>query len=437
MAARPRLVHEGSPITEDGDSGSLQFSVATTWSKGAHRHASRSNLATVSSAANKTSAASKPYKLQTTLVVGDSNEEDDDLDTMMMDEDAHTHNQHESSRGHDHTNFLNQQGSSNHGVFVDHSTSRYYGSHGHVEYGHHEQRQQHNNVMEHMPFATAAQHQQPMMHQQPMVHQQQIHQPQNNGFVPANPIIYPSPQMYHMPSPATSPLVVLDAANIAYNYAESSNPAQQNQRRQPDPRGIRLAIDYFLKYHCRVQAVVPISWYRLKPNSADHYHLQNRGRGDSDAKMVTEEVEELRNLRQQGFLVACPPGDDDDAYALALARREEDRLMEQNRMQRDESMGMEEDSPQNLPASVLGGYVVSNDFFQDAIRRDAKKHQQHPLNMRPTSLKSWLKKNRISYSFANVGTTSDGEIQLEFLPNPRNDLIEAIDACNRLKCGMR
>ena len=142
--------------------------------------------------------------------------------------------------------------------------------------------------------------------------------------------------------------------------------------------------------------------------------------------------------------MACPPGDDDDAYVLALARREEDRLLEQQEGTHhlDESMCTEEDDMvDNLPKSVLGGYVVSNDFCQDAIRRDEKKHQRyyqhHPLNMRPISLKSWLKKHRISYSFANVGTAeADGEIRLEFLPNPRNDLIEAIDACNR-HCGMR
>jgi len=52
--------------------------------------------------------------------------------------------------------------------------------------------------------------------------------------------------------------------------------------------------------------------YQIIPNHknkyrrpADTYHLQNRTRGDADAKMVTEEVEELRNLRQRGFLVAC------------------------------------------------------------------------------------------------------------------------------------
>lgn len=242
-----------------------------------------------------------------------------------------------------------------------------------------------------------------------------------------------------MPSPSTSPLVVLDGANIAYNYAESLRPVRHSERRQPDPRGIRLAIEYFLKQNCRVQAVVPQSWYQLKPRPADHYHLKNRTRGDSDARMVTDEVEELRNLRQQGFLVACPPGDDDDAYVLALARREEDRLAQEREMQQDEMMGVDDDTTQQLPLPVLGGYVVSNDMFHDACRRDSSYQQHHQsLSARAASLKSWLKQRRISYSFANVGTTSEMDgIRLDFLPNPRNILIEAIDAHNRAKYAMR
>jgi hypothetical protein len=85
---------------------------------------------------------------------------------------------------------------------------------------------------------------------------------------------------------------------------------------------------------------------------------------------------------------------------------------------------------------------VSNDLFHDAIRRDENGHHIHhhlPLNQRPLSLRGWLSKKRISYSFANVGTTSriDDQILLDFVPNPRSELIEAIDACNRLKIGMR
>jgi hypothetical protein len=195
--------------------------------------------------------------------------------------------------------------------------------------------------------------------------------------------------------------------------------------------------------------VVPVSWYQLKPRPADQYHLHNRSRGDSDARMVTEEVEELRLLRQRGLLVSIPPGDDDDAYALALARREDERLLEQKhhqqqqqRQHEDDGMMLEDENMQHflLP---LGGYVVSNDMFHDAIRRDENKlrHHELSLNMRSSmSLKGWLMKKRISYSFANVGTaatTTQGDIQLDFVPNPRSDLIEAIDEYNRLKSGLR
>ena len=126
-----------------------------------------------------------------------------------------------------------------------------------------------------------------------------------------------------------------------------------------------------------------------------------------------------------------------------MARREDDRkLTEQQRdnnmQQHDETMGgMNEDD--RLPTSVLGGYVLSNDMFHDAMRRDEKQQQQFtphdlPLNERPSSLRSWMKSNRISFSFANVGATlHGGEIQLDFLPNPRNNLIAAIDTTNRLK----
>lgn len=289
------------------------------------------------------------------------------------------------------------------------------------DYGHHTQQHQH------------------MAHYQQQQTQSTDNEFFNNdhGFQSSNPIHYAPPPP--PPLGTHSPLVVLDAANIAYNYAESLRPCLRGgseRRLQPDPRGIRLAIDHFVRSGCRVQAVVPTSWYRLKPRPADRHHLRN---GD-DARMVTEEVEELRDLRRRGFLTACPPGDDDDAYAMALARREDDRRAVERRRgmpPEDEPMVMEEDDDRHgLPKAVLGGWVVSNDFFQDAVGRDGKKHQHYPLNARPVSLKSWLARKRISYSFANVGTSGvDGEIRLEFLPNPRNDLIEAIDACNRFNCS--
>jgi hypothetical protein len=334
---------------------------------------------------------------------------------------------------------------------VDHANSTYYGCHGSVYHGQSLEHQHYNPSR----MAIDAIHQQHQAIQQHPATQFYNNFQCNNIPSHIAPTSYPTPPpIYHMPSPSISPLVVLDGANIAYSYSESLNPitGSSSLRRQPDPRGIRLVIEYFLKHHCRVQAVVPTSWYQLKPRPSDTYHLKNRTRGDSDAKMITEEVEELRNLRQQGFLVAIPPGDDDDAYALALARREDDRLLEQQHHHRSTS-GMQQYQHEGMdvddrlqPILPLGGYVVSNDMFHDAIRRDENKQyqqQQHihslPLSARPVSLKSWLSKKRISYSFANVGTLStdvdDGDnsqILFDFIPNPRNELIEAIEACGRI-----
>ena len=231
------------------------------------------------------------------------------------------------------------------------------------------------------------------------------------------------------PPPSQTPLIVIDGANISYSYAESLDPSssslQHNSNRSPNPHGIRLAIDYFLKHRCRVQAVVPTSWYRLRP----------RNKNEGDAKMVTDEVEELRILREQGFFVACPPGDDDDAYAIALARREDDRQNEtKSQHEEDETMmSMDNECTDVIPASLLGGYILSNDFFHDAVRREeqARTEQHHFYSARGSSLRAWLNQNRISYSFANVGQTFQGQAELEFLPNPRHQLIECIEASHR------
>ena len=291
MSGRPRLVHEGSPIIEDRGSAfpSSTDHASTSQSHGggqsshAHHHATQhhhivgSNLASLASATKNTTtktATSKPYKLQTRLVVGyeaksDPINSDDDLEldvSMDMDED-----------GHDHTiNHNQQEGSNTNDTFeADYSTSRYYGSHGHVYHGHPTQHPQ-QSVEHNMAFGISAQHVNCQSHQHNNGHTV------NNGFynnngesfgsaneshhsIPVNPPPPPQKsQIYQMPPPSKSPLVVLDGANIAYNYSESLNPVQgSSQRRQPNPKGIRLAIEYFLQNNCRVQAVVPISWYQL------------------------------------------------------------------------------------------------------------------------------------------------------------------------------
>jgi hypothetical protein len=342
-----------------------------------------------------------PYKLRTTLVVGN----DDDSDDMMMDEGECDHRHvhvHPHERQYDITD------GSYHPTLHDHESH-------------------HGRTIR--------------------AFDDRIHDERQADVASS---IHPAHAIHRMPLPSISPLVVLDGANIAYAYSDASHPAiGGGHKRQPDPRGIRIVVEYFIRHRCRVQAVVPVSWYRLKPRPADDYHLDSRSRGgiDSDARMVTEEVEVLRELRSGGYLVAVPPGDDDDAYAIALARWEDDRhsphrdrLCDDRQTMSNVMMEEDETTTCHLP---LGGYVVSNDMFHDAIRRDEDgqrtNHQLLPLNRRPSSLKGWLSRKRISYSFANIGTTShfDDRIRLDFVPNPRCDLIEAIDAWNRMKIGMR
>ena len=382
MSRRPRLVHEGSPIVDDPNVDGL-FS---------HQEHPRRTSDTNETKDN----VPKQFKLQTRLTIGGpapnrETADDDSFDAMMTDHDEHDD------------------------VFNEQSI-------------HHQQQNSH--------FAYA----------QP-TRQQIVSQP--NEYQPFQQQQNTKSHIHPMSPTLSTPLVVIDGANLAYHYAESCNPSLSNHQHklEPNPRGITIAIKYFLQHQCRVQAVVPISWYKLKPRPGDHACVKgfkgNLNQRD-DAKMITEEVEELRMLRQHGFLVACPPRDDDDAYALALARREEARLSNypsvvQHTNPQNDNMIMDDGT--NSYCLPMGGYIVSNDFFQDAVRRDeviqkehvhsSEQHRQHATKKH--ALKDWLKMNRISYTFANVGRVSCvGDVELEFLPNPRNKLIEAIDAHNGL-----
>jgi hypothetical protein len=393
MSRRPRLVHEGSPILDDDDDNSLDDYASASLNNNGNWNESQPQQN--SGAIDRNSSLPKQkFKLQTRLVIGGETataapantrqhefDDEDSLDEMMTDDAEHD-----------------------------------------------------------------------MFNSQPVKHH---HQQQDNNFIHSqnqyqHQLPQPTSQIHHMPPPSAAPLVVIDGANIAYNYAESLNPSLSNQhvKREPNPKGITVCIQYFLQRQCRVQAVVPISWYKLKPRPGDYAcaagYKGNLNQRD-DAKMLTDEVEELRMLRQHGFLVAIPPGDDDDSYAISLARREEERLALQQHHMHDDGMMMDDEQPTSrLP---MGGYVVSNDFFHDAIKRDERQQKhylhehKHPTDLsslsqqssKNHSLKAWLKYHRISYSFANVGLSSaGGDVELEFLPNPRNELIEAIDAHYRL-----
>ena len=178
---------------------------------------SKSYLASIAAKHNNgstTTTTSKSYKLQTKLVVGEEMGEDslhiDEID-MSMDEDEHDGNNNMFASSHaSHDNAMHKQ-----------------------QYNEQQSYDVYNNAHN------------------------------NNNFDESSPL--DCPPIYQMPSPSTSPLVVIDGANVAYNYSESLHPVLGSQRRQPDPKGITLAIEYFLKNNCRVQAVVPISWYQLKP----------------------------------------------------------------------------------------------------------------------------------------------------------------------------
>ncbi len=83
-----------------------------------------------------------------------------------------------------------------------------------------------------------------------------------------------------------------------------------------------------------------------------------------------DDVPALTAMVQDGLLVPTPPGDYDDAYAVAYARRH-------------------------------GGTLVSNDRYADAVATT-------PPGARRTALAAWLKGHTCTFAFAGA----------EFLPNP-------------------
>eukprot|EP00985_Skeletonema_marinoi_P032371 scaffold39118_cov206-Skeletonema_marinoi.AAC.4 len=438
MAGRPRLVHEGSPIIDEGDDDLAPPNISS-WINERESHPpqrqqqSLGSLASRAGSITTTQQHRKPYKLQTRLVIGDVAHEDD----AAMEEDNHAEqhadNYNAIHTGHHHYGY-------SHSCDVHHQ-QHHYTLGGPIEQSQTNLQTAHIQMNNHPPPISSNAH-----HQQHHYTLGGPIEPSHNNLQTAHVQINnpPPPAIFHnMPSPAKSPLIVIDGANIAYNYAESLDPSSSletnnyNQsrynKRQPNPHGIRLAIEYFLSRKCRVTAVVPTSWYRLRP----------RSKNEGDAKMVTDEVDELRSLREQGFLVACPPGDDDDAYSIALARREEDRQKHKattTAFHEDDAMMDDDEDGGLIPESLLGGFVLSNDFFHDAVRREEQARKDHhqfysagvsSLSGRKSSLREWLKQNRISYSFANVGQIFQGQVEMEFLPNPRHPLIECIEARHR------
>ncbi|KAL3936582.1 MAG: hypothetical protein SGARI_002498, partial [Bacillariaceae sp.] len=188
-----------------------------------------------------------------------------------------------------------------------------------------------------------------------------------------------------------APLVVLDGANVAHYYAQAvvatmgsgttnslqSTTSKSNSKPEPDAQGIQVATDYFLQCGIRVLVVLPQYWFRSKPRGGNN--------SSDNALMETPQLEILHALKEQGLIVQSPPTDDDDAYALTIARREELRSLTKRNGE----------GP---------GFVLSNDLFRDAQDRDPS-----------GSLKQWLMKGRhettgagrISYTFGDMGTMND------------------------------
>jgi hypothetical protein len=210
------------------------------------------------------------------------------------------------------------------------------------------------------------------------------------------------------------PLVVLDGANVAHHYAQaisryheasssSSLAIAKSGKPEPDAQGIQVATDHFVQAGLRVLVVLPQYWFKVKPRPGDHgINHNNSNNNDNNALMETPQLEILNDLKAKGLIVASPPTDDDDAYALTIARREELRSLSKRKGE----------GP---------GFVVSNDLFRDAQDRD-----------NTGVLRQWLKHGRhdtvgpgrISYTFGDMGTMNDrGERILDFIPNPRHPLV--------------
>ena len=191
-----------------------------------------------------------------------------------------------------------------------------------------------------------------------------------------------------------TPMIVLDGANVAHAYGTALAGMYSKVRgsTEPDARGIQVALDYFQLAGLRVLVVLPQYWFRSKPRPGD---------SQWNEKMDSPQREVLNALQGKGLIVASPPADDDDAYALTIARREESRSLRRNG-----------EGP---------GFVLSNDMFRDAQARDTTEALKHWLNHGRNEA---IGPGRISYSWADMGTMNDhGERILDFVPNPRHPLI--------------
>jgi hypothetical protein len=185
------------------------------------------------------------------------------------------------------------------------------------------------------------------------------------------------------------------------------NDSLSSSKIEPNVQGIKVATDHFLHAGLRVLVVLPQYWLKTKSRSGDYGLINNSHQHNKYNSLLLDplQLNILNDLKTQGLIVTSPPTDDDDAYALTIARREEIRSLSSLSKRNGEGPG----------------FVVSNDLFRDAQDRD-----------NTGVLKQWLKygrdgtvgPGRISYTFGMMGTMNDrGEQILDFIPNPRHPLI--------------
>ena len=143
--------------------------------------------------------------------------------------------------------------------------------------------------------------------------------------------------------------------------------------------------------------------------------------------MLTPQLEILQELQSQNRLCLSPPTDDDDAYAITIARKE-DKKAKNRRMEVQNSSLNETKDAQALE----GAFVLSNDMFRDAMDRDNSGELREWLcdhrSGKDIDKNGTFLSGRISFSFCNVGSIDDyGDPVLDFLPNPRHQLIATIE----------
>jgi Zc3h12a-like Ribonuclease NYN domain len=255
-----------------------------------------------------------------------------------------------------------------------------------------------------------------------------------------------------------APLVVLDGANIAYSYADMvhgdrGSGGYRRHRLEPDARGLSVACQYFLNAGIRVLVVLPAPWLRqniVVNDSNNDQHQQQR-------------LQILHELRQAGLLVMAPPTDDDDAYCLTIARRENARLdrgpayVMSNDLFRD-AQAREEELAAAAAAGgsqieanaelILGtwlsvggkpggggdgsggaGIAVAN--TASSLQKGQQQQSQHRHRQQEEAAPTGP--GRISYTFVDMGQLDDyGDRQLDIVPNPRHPLIAWIEAQGRM-----